>query len=175
MISGLNSTNAGDYSVVVSNLTGSVTSAVATITMVLPPTFSVQPASQGVLSGSNVTLNATVTGTGPFHYSWYFNSTNLIQDGSVSALTINNFGLANIGNYAPLSQRDAVCQRDQFSGRIGRSGHCRTSWFLSQRIDCYCRRVDATIRMSQPRDWRRSLIRGISMRQICYRVGPIAR
>ncbi|MGA2788380.1 MAG: immunoglobulin domain-containing protein [Verrucomicrobiota bacterium] len=69
----VNTNNTGSYFVVVTNLSGSVTSSMATLTLVFPPTITVQPTCQTVLSGSNVTLSITVTGTGPFYYQWYLN------------------------------------------------------------------------------------------------------
>jgi hypothetical protein len=41
------------------------------------PTITTQPLSQTNLVGSNVTFSVTVSGTGPFHYQWQFNGTNL--------------------------------------------------------------------------------------------------
>ena len=91
--------SAGDYSVVITNLYGNITSIVATLTVVLPPTITVQPVSQWALAGSNATLSVAATGTGPLYYSWYFNTTNLIQSGTDWTLTVSNFASSNIGQY----------------------------------------------------------------------------
>jgi sugar lactone lactonase YvrE len=72
-IMNVNTNHAGSYVVVITNLSGSVTSRMATLTLVFSPSITVQPANQVVLSGSNVTLSVTVTGTGPFYYQWYLN------------------------------------------------------------------------------------------------------
>ena len=45
------STNAGSYTVVVTNLAGSVTSAVATLTVIVPPAITNQPVSQVIPPG----------------------------------------------------------------------------------------------------------------------------
>ena len=43
--------NAGNYTVVVTNLGGSVTSAVATLTVTVPPRITTQPQNQTVIAG----------------------------------------------------------------------------------------------------------------------------
>jgi hypothetical protein len=77
MITNVNTNDAGAYQVIIASLFGGMTSSVATLTVVLPPTITVQPASQVVVSGNNVTFSVTVTGTGPFTYQWQLNGTNL--------------------------------------------------------------------------------------------------
>ena len=98
-LNGVAASNAGSYSVVISNAYGSKTSAVATLTVASPPSILVQPASQGVLAGSNATLNVTAAGTTPFYYSWYFNATNLLQSGPASALAVQGFSTNDAGSY----------------------------------------------------------------------------
>ena len=71
------SANAGAYQVVVTNLWGVTTSAVATLTQAFPPAFVVQPSGQTVLPGSDAILGVAVSGTGPFSYQWQLNGTNL--------------------------------------------------------------------------------------------------
>ena len=90
---------AGNYSVTVTSPYGSVTSAVATLTVVLPPSILFQPASQVVLPGSNATFSVTATGTPPFYYSWYFDSTNLLQAGTNTTLVVSNANTVDAGNY----------------------------------------------------------------------------
>jgi sugar lactone lactonase YvrE len=69
--------NAGDYDVVVSSPYGSVTSSVAVLSIGNPPGLTNQTTNLTVFVGSNVTLSATATGTGPFFYQWQFDGTNL--------------------------------------------------------------------------------------------------
>ena len=73
LIMNLNTNYAGCYVVVITNLVGSVTSSVATLTVALSPSIIIQLTNQAVLSGSNVTFSVTVTGTGPFTYHWSIN------------------------------------------------------------------------------------------------------
>jgi hypothetical protein len=67
-------TNSDAYSVVVSNLFGSVTSEVATVTVVFPPSITSSPSNQIAAAGSSLTLAVSATGTAPLVYRW--------QDGS---------------------------------------------------------------------------------------------
>ena len=46
-------TNAGSYTVVVTNTAGSVTSAVAVLTVLVPPAITAQPTSLSVVEGAN--------------------------------------------------------------------------------------------------------------------------
>src|SRR5205814_47845 len=64
--------NEGNYRVVVSNLGGSVTSVVATLTIVYPPSITNQPQSQIVAAGTNVSFSVLAGGTQPLKYQWRF-------------------------------------------------------------------------------------------------------
>jgi sugar lactone lactonase YvrE len=78
-LTNVQTTNTGNYSVVVANVAGSVTSSNATLTVV-PLLITTQPQSQTVAVGSNATFSVTVSGTGPFTYQWQLNGTNLPND-----------------------------------------------------------------------------------------------
>jgi uncharacterized repeat protein (TIGR01451 family) len=65
--------NAGEYTVAINNPFGSVTSSVATVTIVFPPAIVTQPSDTLVLKGSNATFTVEASGTGPLSYQWYFN------------------------------------------------------------------------------------------------------
>ena len=99
------STNAGNYSVVVTNSYGAVTSSVATLSVVSPPLFTSQPTNLSVIAGSNALFSATVSGATPLAYQWQKNSTNFANGGNVAGATSNALTLtavvaANAGNYA---------------------------------------------------------------------------
>ncbi len=98
-LTNLTTTNSGNYKVIITDAFGSVTSAVAVLTVVLPPSIVVPPKSQGVLPGSDVTLNAIANGTQPLYYSWYLNSSNLLQTGTNTSLSLTNFSSAEAGQY----------------------------------------------------------------------------
>ena len=91
--------NAGSYTVVVTSPYGSVTSAVAALTIAYPPSILVQPASQCVVAGSSATLSTVAAGTGPLGYLWYFAGANLLQSSASSALTLTAVSTNNNGNY----------------------------------------------------------------------------
>ncbi len=97
--------NAGDYSVVVTNLYGSVTSHLATLTVVELPSFTVEPTNLSVSAGGDAVFGAMVSGTAPLSYQWQENGTNLANGGDVSGansnvLTIAAVTFINAGNYA---------------------------------------------------------------------------
>jgi len=95
----ISANNAGNYSVIISSAYGSVTSMVATLTVLSPPAIAVQPASHLAAVGGNTSFSVTATGTPPFGYSWYFNVTNLLQIGANSTLTLANLTTNAAGNY----------------------------------------------------------------------------
>ena len=94
-------TNAGDYTVVVSSRYGSVTSSVATLIVDgISPSILSQPSSSLVPAGGTVSLSVAARGTTPLGYVWYENSSNLLQAGPVSSLTLSNFTVTNAGWYS---------------------------------------------------------------------------
>ncbi len=64
----------GDYTVIITNMWGSVTSSVAHLRGEL---VSVEPVNQLVMMGGKATFNVEVFDTGPFTYQWQLNGTNL--------------------------------------------------------------------------------------------------
>ena len=70
------SDNASQFTVVMSNSAGSVTSGGATLTVKSPavaPSITAQPLSQTIAAGQTATFSATVTGTAPMSYQWQKN------------------------------------------------------------------------------------------------------
>jgi formylglycine-generating enzyme required for sulfatase activity len=97
----LQTSHAGAYSVVVSNLVGSVTSSVAQLTVNsagVPPTIVVQPVSAAVRVGQQVTLSVQVAGTPTPSFQWQRNGANL--PGATSAeWVIRSATLNDAGEY----------------------------------------------------------------------------
>ncbi len=96
--------NAGNYSVVVTNLVGSVTSAVAVVSVLVPPTMTSQPVSQAVTAGTAASFSATASGSAPLSYQWKLSGVNLANSARMSgatstALTIASVQAADAGNY----------------------------------------------------------------------------
>jgi hypothetical protein len=69
-IEGVTTNDAGLYDAVVMNPSGSITSGVAALTVVFPPSITIQPASATVAVGTALTLSVAVSGTEPFSYQW---------------------------------------------------------------------------------------------------------
>jgi hypothetical protein len=90
--------DAGNYSVVVSNAGGSVTSANAVLTVTAPPSITAQPQSQSTTAGANVTFNVTAVGSVPLSYQWRFNGV-AITGATASSLVKNNVQPGDIGYY----------------------------------------------------------------------------
>ncbi|HXA44644.1 MAG TPA: immunoglobulin domain-containing protein, partial [Candidatus Angelobacter sp.] len=103
-VSNLVAGDAGNYQVLVSNSHGSVTSSVATLSVLFPATITSQPANETTWLGGSVTFSVVAAGTPPLAYQW-FSGGNPLSDnsqisGSASAvLSITNVLPANVGNY----------------------------------------------------------------------------
>jgi pectate lyase len=94
--------DAGNYFVVVNNSAGSVTSAVAvlTVTIPTPPSLVSQPQSQTALPGETVTVSVSAGGTPPLTYQWFKNDTNAPLPGANDdTLTLANVQAGDAGNY----------------------------------------------------------------------------
>ena len=98
-LTNVQSAQAGGYVFVASNSAGSATSTVATLTILIPPTFTQQPVSQSSVQGSNVLFTAAVIGTAPLAYQWFFDQTNPIPYGATNTLSLTNVQPADAGNY----------------------------------------------------------------------------
>lgn len=100
---------AGNYTVVVSNSIGSVTSAPALLTVnaaIVPPGISTPPQSQGVVAGGNVTFSVVATGTAPLSYQWTFNG-GALAGRTTSALTLASVTTNQAGSYAVIVTNSA--------------------------------------------------------------------
>ena len=93
-------TNAGNYSVTITNLAGSINSSNAVLTVSnLPPGILTNPAAQSVFVGGSATFSVTATGTAPLFYQWRFGGTNL-AGANTNAYSLTNIQLTNAGNYS---------------------------------------------------------------------------
>jgi len=97
-LNNLQSSQQGNYQVIVRNPYGAVTSAVAQVTALAPPAVTQQPAGTNVSAGQPFSLSVAATGAAPLAYRWTFDDVNL--DGATnSTLVISNAQAANGGNY----------------------------------------------------------------------------
>jgi len=104
-LSAVTTSNNGNYSVVVANAFGSVTSSIAILTVLFPPQFTAQPTNLAILAGGTAVFSAGVSGSSPLTYQWRENGTNLVNGGNVSGATTGMLTLASVntnnnGNYS---------------------------------------------------------------------------
>jgi polygalacturonase len=93
--------DAGSYSVLVSNPVGTAMSSNAVLTVntnPVAPVFITQPFSQGALPGDNVSFVSAAVGTQPITYQWNTNGFP-ISGATSNVLNLLNVQAANTGNY----------------------------------------------------------------------------
>jgi hypothetical protein len=91
--------DAGVYSVIVTNVAGSVTSSNAGLAVNVAPAITAHPQDVSAAAGSNITFFVTATGTAPLGYQWRFGATDLVGE-TGSACTLNNVQATNAGSYS---------------------------------------------------------------------------
>jgi uncharacterized repeat protein (TIGR02543 family) len=97
-ISNVQPDNEGDYTVVVSNNAGSITSPVARLSLLTPPAIVVHPQSQTVIAGTNASFTVSAAGAPPLRYQWWQN--NILLGGRTnSTLALANVQPVHAGNY----------------------------------------------------------------------------
>jgi hypothetical protein len=97
-VQGVQTTNAGSYDVVITNVAGAVTSFVATLTVWVPPSISEQPQSRTNQAGTDASFAVTASGTPPLTYQWRFNGSNL-EGATTNTLTLSGVQSTNAGSY----------------------------------------------------------------------------
>jgi pectate lyase len=93
----------GGYSVLVSNVAGSVTSIVAQLVVtnvVAPPSILAHPQNQSVVVGQTVNFSVTAAGTQPLFYQWYFEDVSPLLDATNPVLTLTGVTTNDAGNYS---------------------------------------------------------------------------
>ena len=95
-LNSLQSSQSGNYQLIVSNNYGSATSPVTTITIGQPPAIVLQPADQSVVLGNTATFGAPVFGDAPLGCQWWFNGAPLMDNGRINGSTTTNLTIANI-------------------------------------------------------------------------------
>ena len=90
--------DAGRYMVIVSNLFGTATSQVATLTFAAtyPPWIVTQPSSQSVPQGNTATFCVVASASPSPSYHWYANGTNLMDGGRISGCESSKLTIASV-------------------------------------------------------------------------------
>ena len=91
-------TDAATYTCQVSNFLGSITSTGAVLTVVYPPTISVQPVGQTIGVGSNFSVSVTASGNPAVAYQWRTNGT-AITSATASSYAVTGAQTNNSGDY----------------------------------------------------------------------------
>jgi hypothetical protein len=98
-VTGATTANAGNYDAIITNAYGAITTQVAQLTVLVPPSLSNQPSNQIVVVGSNALFQAVATGSSPLHYQWWFNNTNAVG-GNTNGLVLSNVQTSQAGGYS---------------------------------------------------------------------------
>ena len=99
-VSNVSSTDAGTYTVSVTNFAGAAQSAATLLTVASPPVIVTPPTNQTVLPGATATFAVGAVGSQPLFYQWQSHGTNIISGGNTSVLTLRNVSPADAGAYA---------------------------------------------------------------------------
>ena len=97
-INNVQTNHQGTYTVLISDVNGSVISNPATLIVLVPPFYIRQPQDQIVLAGDTVTFSVTVGGTEPFGYRWRRDGLSFVPFPSGPSITITNAPLSYHGS-----------------------------------------------------------------------------
>jgi polygalacturonase/PKD repeat protein len=100
-ITNTGTSDAGGYSVLVSNAYGSATSAVAQLTVAVNgPSITNQPQDLTVIPGQSATFSVGASGSFPLTYQWYYNTNSIITNATSDTLTLTNVQPGDAGTYS---------------------------------------------------------------------------
>ncbi|MCL4179497.1 MAG: immunoglobulin domain-containing protein [Verrucomicrobia bacterium] len=91
--------NAGRYSVLVSNAADTVLSRQAVLSVLIPPNISAEPEDVTVSAGESLTLRVIASGTSPLAYQWFADSEPMEGETS-STLHLSNVRASDAGRYS---------------------------------------------------------------------------
>jgi len=98
-LTNVQASDSGYYSVLITNLFGSVTSSNALLTVMAAPAILTQPQSQSLLVGQNATFIVVAAGSQPLDFQWRFNG-NAVPGATSSIYTLQSVQPANQGAYS---------------------------------------------------------------------------
>ena len=99
VLTNIQSSQAGIYTVLVASFIGTTTSSNAVLTVLALPSITAQPTNVTALAGDTATFTVTVSGTDPLNYQWAFNNTNL-DDATNLTLTLSDLTTNESGTYS---------------------------------------------------------------------------
>ena len=97
-ITNVQETNAGTYTVLVSDTSDRLLSSNATLTVVAPVVITNAPTNQLAILGATETFYVGASGTPPLHYQWAFDGTN-IANATNTAYSVTNVQYSDYGSY----------------------------------------------------------------------------
>ncbi|MEI6078669.1 MAG: immunoglobulin domain-containing protein, partial [Verrucomicrobiota bacterium] len=97
--SALTNVSTNTFYLVITNSLGSVTSSVASLTVLLPPKITNQPVNVATNLGATVFFTVGASGSQPLGYQWFFNGTNNPVGVNSNVLELDNVDTNNAGNY----------------------------------------------------------------------------
>lgn len=100
-VSSVQPADAGLYTVEVKNTVGTAVSLNATLSLIIPPTITVQPQSQTAAVGSTVTLSVAATGSVPLNYQWRKSGVP-VTGATARTYTISSVQISDAGFYSVL-------------------------------------------------------------------------
>ena len=93
-------TNAGTYSVAITNSAGSTNSTFALLTVWQPPVITNQPAGVTNVAGATVTFSQVADGSPTPAYQWKFNGSTILPNATNASLTLTNIRASQAGTYS---------------------------------------------------------------------------
>jgi hypothetical protein len=99
LLSNVQPSQAGNYTLLVFNESGSVESLPARLTVLIPATITMQPQSQSIRLGSNVTFNVSATSSTLLSFQWRFNGMDILG-ATNSFYSISNVQVSHGGSYS---------------------------------------------------------------------------
>jgi hypothetical protein len=108
-IASVKATDAGPYTVTVTNSVGTIVSApvsLSILSLIVPPSITSQPNKISVTVGSSASFTVGASGTGPLTYQWFVGGAP-IAGAATAALNVQDVQMANAGTYTVVASNAA--------------------------------------------------------------------